>query len=49
LDEKDLLELRRYVTEFAGHFGHDADEILSKQFTKLFPRRLRPGARLYAY
>ena len=49
LDEKDLLELRGYVTEFAGHFGYDADEILSQKFTKLFPLHLRPHGRLYAY
>ena len=37
LDEKDLRELRGHVTEFAGHFGYDAEEILSQKFTKLFP------------
>jgi len=49
LDEKDLLELRGYVTEFAGHFGYDAEEILSQKFTKLFPLHLRTHGRLYAY
>lgn len=49
LDEKDLLELRRYVTEFAGHFGYDAEEILRHKFTKLLPLHLGPHGRLYAY
>lgn len=49
LDEKDLLELRVHVTEFAGHFGYDADVILSEKFTKLFPLHLRPQGRIYAY
>jgi glutamate synthase domain-containing protein 3 len=49
LDEKDLRELRGYVAEFAGHFGCNADEILSEKFTKLFPLRLGPFGRLYAY
>jgi glutamate synthase domain-containing protein 3 len=49
LDERDLHELRGYVTEFAGHFGYDADEILSRKFTKLLPLHLGPHGRLYAY
>jgi glutamate synthase domain-containing protein 3 len=49
LDEKDLRELRGYVTEFAGHFGYNADEILSQRFTKLFPLHLRQHGALYAY
>jgi glutamate synthase domain-containing protein 3 len=42
LDEKDLRELRGYVTEFAGHSGCNADEIMRQRFTKLFPLHLRP-------
>jgi glutamate synthase domain-containing protein 3 len=49
LDDNDLRELRVYVTEFAGHFGYDADEILSQEFTKLFPLHLRHHGALYAY
>jgi len=41
--------LRRYITEFAGEFGYDADEILAGKFIKLYPRWLRPYGRLYAY
>jgi glutamate synthase domain-containing protein 3 len=49
LDEKDLPELRGYVTEFANHFAYDADEILSQKFTKLFPLHVRHHGTLYAY
>jgi glutamate synthase domain-containing protein 3 len=41
--------LRRYITEFTGEFGYDADEILAGKFFKLYPRWLRPYGRLYAY
>jgi glutamate synthase domain-containing protein 3 len=41
--------LRKYITEFAGEFGFDADEILAGKFVKLYPRWLRPYGRLYAY
>ncbi|MDM7999240.1 MAG: hypothetical protein QUS33_04395 [Dehalococcoidia bacterium] len=37
LDDDDLLELRAYVSEFARHFGYDAEEILKERFTKIFP------------
>jgi hypothetical protein len=49
LDEKNLHELRGYVTEFAGHFGYNVDEILSQRFTKLFPLHLGHHGALYAY
>ncbi len=49
LEEKDIEVLRKYVVEFAGEFGYDADEILQHKFIKLFPRWLRPYGRLYAY
>ena len=49
LDEKDYLNLERYVDEFASHFGYDAKEIISHKFIKLFPLYLRPYGRLYAY
>jgi glutamate synthase domain-containing protein 3 len=49
LDEKDLRDLKGYVTEFADHFGRDTDEILSHKFTKLSPLYHRPHGRPYAY
>jgi glutamate synthase domain-containing protein 3 len=49
LDEKDFLNLEKYVGEFASHFGYDTREILKHRFMKLFPLYLRPYGRLYAY
>jgi glutamate synthase domain-containing protein 3 len=49
LNEKDCLNLEKYVGEFASHFGYDAEEILRHKFIKLFPLYLRPYGRLYAY
>jgi len=49
LDEKDRMDLEKYVGEFACHFGHNAKEILSHKFIKLFPLYLRPYGRLYTY
>ena len=49
LGEGDQNLLRRYVDEFAGHFGYDAEKIMQNRFLKLFPRWLRPYGRLYAY
>lgn len=49
LDEKELQDLRECVTEFAVHFGCDADKILRWNFTKLFPLHARANGRLYAY
>jgi glutamate synthase domain-containing protein 3 len=49
LDEADYQLLERLVAEFAGHFGHDPQAILSQSFTKLIPLSLRPYGRLYAY
>src|SRR4030065_269469 len=48
LDEKDCAILKEHVTEFAGLFGYDAEEILGHKFTKLYPKWLRPYGRLYA-
>jgi glutamate synthase domain-containing protein 3 len=45
----DHLLLRELVDEFAAHFGHDAEVILSRPFTKLIPLSSRPYGRLYAY
>lgn len=49
LDEKDNLNLKQFVGEFASHFDYDAKEILKDKFIKLFPLYLRPYGRLYAY
>jgi glutamate synthase domain-containing protein 3 len=49
LDEKDNLNLKQFVDEFASHFDYDAKEILRHKFMKLFPLYLRPYGRLYAY
>ena len=49
LDDNELVELRQYVAEFAGHFGYDADDILKVKFTKLNPLHVRTDSRLYAY
>jgi hypothetical protein len=40
---------RELVTQFAGHFDFDAEEILTGRFVKLFPLYLRPYGRLYTY
>jgi glutamate synthase domain-containing protein 3 len=49
LDDNDYVNLKKYVGEFAVHFGYDALEILNHKFMKLFPLYLRPYGRLYAY
>jgi glutamate synthase domain-containing protein 3 len=49
LEEADIRLLKDYIGEFAGHFGYNADEIMQRDFVKLFPRWLRPYGRLYAY
>jgi len=49
LQENDYLELHKYVNEYATHFGCEVEDILDKDFVKLFPRWLRPYGRLYAY
>jgi len=49
LNEKDNSVLKEHVSEFAGLFGYNADDILKGDFIKLYPRWLRPYGRLYAY
>jgi len=49
LDKNDSQVLRKLVDEFANHFNYNAEEILQKDFIKLYPRSLRPYGRLYAY
>ena len=47
--EADYDTLKMDVVEFAREFGYDAHKILKQNFTKLYPRWLRPYGRLYAY
>jgi glutamate synthase domain-containing protein 3 len=49
VSRKDRAVLRDLVTQFAGHFGFDAQEILASRFVKLVPLYLRPYGRLYTY
>jgi glutamate synthase domain-containing protein 3 len=49
LEASDREALKSLVGEFASHFDYNADEIMQKDFVKLFPRWLRPYGRLYAY
>jgi glutamate synthase domain-containing protein 3 len=49
LGEADHAILDKYIIEFAGEFGYDADKILADKFIRLYPRWLRPYGRLYAY
>jgi glutamate synthase domain-containing protein 3 len=49
LDEDDSSLLENLVGEFAYHFSYNAEEILKRKFTKLFPLYLRPYGQLYAY
>ncbi len=49
LEEADHQVLNKLVGEFAACFGYDVSEILNCNFTKLFPRWLRPYGRLYTY
>ena len=49
LEEKDYQILQEFVGGFAAHFGYDAEEILERRFTKLYPLWLRPYGRIYAY
>ena len=49
LTRKDRAILRDLVTQFAAHFGFDAEEILANRFVKLVPLYLRPYGRLYTY
>ena len=48
-EEHDQSVIRQHVSQFATHFGYDAEKILSHRFVKLFPLWLRPYGRLYAY
>jgi glutamate synthase domain-containing protein 3 len=49
LNEEDRATIQKCVSEFATHFGYDAEDILKDDFRKLFPRSLRPYGRLYVY
>ncbi len=49
LEKEDRQILKKFVGEFAAYFGLNTEEILRHKFTRLFPLRLRPYGRLYAY
>jgi len=49
LEEEDRQILKKLVSEFASHFGYDAEEMLKHKFVKLFPLWLRPYGRIYAH
>jgi len=46
-DSEDLKEITPYVTEFAGHFGADAQKILQDRFYVLRPNSKNPYKQLY--
>lgn len=48
-DEKDIKLVKKHVTEWCGHFGHDVDEVMSEPFIKLKAISSRPYGNLYAY
>ncbi len=48
-DKRDREVLFSLIRQFAAHFDHDAEEIMSGRFVKLVPLYLRPYGRLYAY
>lgn len=45
----ELEQLAAEVRRYCELFGGDAEEILKRPFTKLYPKSLRPYGRLYAY
>ncbi|MFH1662992.1 MAG: hypothetical protein ABH934_03650 [Chloroflexota bacterium] len=49
LDDEDNKLLGQLVARYADYFDLKAEEIMNKEFIKLFPRWLRPYGRLYAY
>ncbi|MCX6003240.1 MAG: hypothetical protein NTX46_02225 [Chloroflexi bacterium] len=49
LNENDQQTLTKLVTEFANHFGYNAEDLLRQKFTKLYPKYLRPYGQLYTY
>jgi glutamate synthase domain-containing protein 3 len=49
LNDEDNELLVSLVGEYAEYFNINTKEIMSRRFTKLFPRWLRPYGRLYAY
>jgi glutamate synthase domain-containing protein 3 len=49
LDDKDHEVLDGLVREFCNYFSYDIEEVMNRNFLKLYPRYLRPYGRLYAY
>jgi len=48
-DENDRKVIEELVRDYCCYFGRDPEAILSGEFRKLFPLRLRPYGNLYAY
>lgn len=46
-DERDLDELRKYVSEFCELFGYDTKEVLDSQFTIVTPDSKNPYKQMY--
>lgn len=49
LDDTDVTTLGALVNEYATHFNCSANDIMSSEFIKLYPKHLRPYGNLYAY
>ncbi len=49
VDDSDRQTIEKYVTEFAGDLGLDADDILKDEFIKIKAVSHRPYGNLYAY
>ncbi|MGQ9610188.1 MAG: hypothetical protein ACUVWN_12875 [bacterium] len=48
-DDSDKILLIKYISKFANYFDHQIDELLNRDFIKLYPKSLRPYGKLYAY
>ncbi len=48
-DDNDKAILVKYIDKFAKHFNYQPDELLNRDFIKLYPKSLRPYGKLYAY
>jgi glutamate synthase domain-containing protein 3 len=46
-DSNDLRDIEPYISEFAGHFGLNAHDLLSKRFYLLTPNAKNPYKQLY--
>jgi len=48
-DEEEKKVLEKYISQFSDYFKFPIEKILTKEFTKLYPKYLRPYGRLYTY